>query len=85
MPQYLDNLTRLGLVRQSEDPVADLVRYQVVEAQPDVLEAVHSTGGTRIKRRSILLTPFGQDFARACFAGGDALDELPVHHAPPDA
>ncbi|TQL66805.1 uncharacterized protein DUF4393 [Nocardioides albertanoniae] len=85
VPQYLDNLTRLGLVRQSEDPVADLVRYQVVEAQPDVLEAVHSTGGTRIKRRSILLTPFGQDFARACFAGGDALDELPVHHAPPDA
>ncbi|MGH3349744.1 MAG: Abi-alpha family protein [Nocardioides sp.] len=84
-PQYLNNLTRLGLVRQSEDPVRDLIRYQVVEAQPDVLEAVHSTGGARIKRRSIHLTPFGQDFARACFADVEELDRLPSHEIPPGA
>ena len=85
VPQYLINLIRLGLVRQSEDPVRDLIDYQVVEVQPDVLEAVHSTRGARIKRRSIHLTSFGQDFARACFADVENLHQLPAHQAPPDA
>ena len=35
MPTYLVNLTRLGLVWESDEPVKDLLRYQVVEAQPD--------------------------------------------------
>jgi len=85
VPQYLNNLTRLGLVWQSEEPVSELIRYQVVEAQPDVLEAVHAKGGARIKRRSIHLTPFGQDFARACFADAEDLDGLPGHEIPPGA
>jgi hypothetical protein len=85
VPQYLNNLTRLGLVWQSEEPVSELIRYQVVEAQPDVLEAVHARGGARIKRRSIHLTPFGQDFARACFADAEDLDGLPDHEIPPGA
>ncbi|GGU25642.1 Abi-alpha family protein [Nocardioides albus] len=85
VPQYLNNLTRLGLVWQSEEPVSELIRYQVVEAQPDVLEARHGKGGARIKRRSIHLTPFGQDFARACFADVDDLDLLPSHEIPPGA
>ena len=85
VPQYVDNLTRLGLVRHAENPVADLVRYQVVEAQPDVLEALHAAGGARIKRRSIQLTPFGQDFARACFADVGEPEQLPAHQPPPDA
>lgn len=85
VPQYLNNLTRLGLVWQSEDPVSELIRYQVVEAQPDVLAALHTKGGARIKRRSIHLTPFGQDFARACFADVEDLDRLPSHEIPPGA
>lgn len=84
VPQYLNNLTRLGLVWQSEEPVGELIRYQVVEAQPDVLEACRSKGA-RIKRRSIHLTPFGQDFARACFADVGELDRLPSHEIPPGA
>lgn len=85
VPQYLNNLTRLGLVWQSEDPVSELIRYQVVEAQPDVLAALHAKGGARIKRRSIHLTPFGQDFARASFADVEDLDRLPSHEIPPGA
>ncbi|MEI7054894.1 Abi-alpha family protein [Nocardioides sp. CCNWLW239] len=85
VPQYLNNLTRLGLVWQSEEPVTDLIRYQVVEAQPDVLEARHAKSGARIKRRSIHLTPFGQDFARACFADAEDLPRLPSHEIPPSA
>ncbi|MEX0428162.1 Abi-alpha family protein [Nocardioides sp. DS6] len=85
VPQYLNNLTRLGLVWQSPEPVAELLRYQVVEAQPDVLDAVHSVRSARIIRRSIHLTPFGQDFARVCFADADELADLPTHEAPPDA
>jgi hypothetical protein len=85
VPQYLNNLTRLGLVWQSEEPVTDLIRYQVVEAQPDVLQAFHAKSGARIKRRSIHLTPFGQDFARACFADAEDLGGLPNHEIPPGA
>jgi len=85
VPQYLNNLTRLGLVWQSPEPVADLLRYQVVEAQPDVLDAVHAVRRARVLRRSIHLTPFGQDFARSCFADADELALLPQHAAPPEA
>jgi len=85
VPQYLNNLTRLGLVWQSPEPVPDLLRYQVIEAQPDVLDAVHAVRTARIVRRSIHLTPFGQDFARVCFADADELAALPSHEAPPDA
>lgn len=85
VPQYLNNLTRLGLVWQSSEPVHDLLRYQVVEAQPDVIDAVRSVRGARIQRRSIHLTPFGQDFARACFADATEVAALPGHTAPPEA
>ena len=38
--------------------------YQVLEAQPDVLEAKGSVRRARAVRRSIHLTPFGEDFCR---------------------
>jgi hypothetical protein len=34
----------------------------VLEAQPDVIEALRSKGRGRTVRRSIALTPFGRDF-----------------------
>lgn len=85
VPQYLNNLTRLGLLWRSPEPISDLLRYQVVEAQPDVLAAVHSVRSAKVIRRSIHLTPFGQDFARVCFAEADELAALPTHEAPPEA
>jgi hypothetical protein len=60
---YLDNLHRLGLIWFSREPVRDRTRYQVLEAQPEVTEARARGGRTaRTVRRSILLTPFGEDF-----------------------
>ena len=66
VPAYLNNLFRLGLIWFSREPVQDLVRYQVLEAQPDVAEALRRAGRGRTVRRSLHLTPFGEDFCRTC-------------------
>ena len=63
---YLNNLERLGLVWFSHEPLDDPVAYQVLEAQPEVLEAMHSASRTRTQQRSIHLTPFGDDFCAVC-------------------
>ena len=63
VPAYLNNLYRLGLIWFSREQVGDRLRYQVLEAQPDVAEALDRAGrGARTVRRSIHLTPFGADF-----------------------
>ncbi|MFL5846041.1 MAG: Abi-alpha family protein [Solirubrobacteraceae bacterium] len=62
VPAYLNNLYRLGLVWFSREAVPEQGRYQVLEAQPDVVEALRSKGRARTVRRSIALTPFGTDF-----------------------
>ena len=59
---YLDNLYRLGLVWFSREPLTDPLEYQVLEAQPDVTEAMEEAGRGKTVRRSIHLTEFGQDF-----------------------
>lgn len=66
VPVYLDNLSRLGLVRLSSDPLEDPIAYQVLEAQPDVLGAVKEASRAKTVHRSIRLTPFGEDFCLAC-------------------
>jgi Abortive infection alpha len=64
---YLNNLFRLGLVWFSRERLEDPLRYQVLEAQPVVVEALREAGRTgRTVRRSIHLTPFGEDFCEAC-------------------
>ena len=64
---YLNNLYRLGLIWFSREQVKDPLRYQVLEAQPDVVEAMRRSGRTgRTVRRSIHLTPFGEDFCETC-------------------
>jgi hypothetical protein len=76
---YLNNLYRLGLVWFSREPVEDRHRYQVLEAQPEVIEAIHKAGRARTIRRSIHLTPFGQDFCDVCLPLETAeLDALPA-------
>ncbi len=59
--------------------------YQVVEAQPDVLAAMHSVKFAKVVRRSIHLTPFGEDFCRSCLIDEAEVDAAFPEHAPPPA
>jgi hypothetical protein len=64
---YLNNLHRLGLIWFLREPLREASRYQVLEAQPEVVEAMKRGGRTaRTVRRSIVLTPFGEDFSATC-------------------
>ncbi|MFB6284253.1 MAG: Abi-alpha family protein [Halobacteria archaeon] len=64
---YLNNLEHLGVIWFSTESIEDYKRYQLLEAQPDVKEAMDKCKRAKIKRRSILLTPLGVDFCRVCF------------------
>ena len=86
VPAYLNNLHRLGLVWFSREPLRDPLEYQVVEAQPDVLDAMHSVKFAKVVRRSIHLTPFGEDFCRTVLVDEVvASQSFPEHQAPPEA
>ncbi|WP_300682308.1 Abi-alpha family protein [Nocardioides sp.] len=84
VPAYLNNLFRLGLVWFSKEPLRNAEEYQVVEAQPDVLAALHAVKFTKVVRRSIHLTPFGEDFCRACLVDESTAEggDFPEHEAP---
>lgn len=82
VPAYLNNLFRLGLIWFSREQLEDPMEYQVVEAQPDVLAALHSVRFAKVVRRSIHLTPFGTGFCRACLVDDNEADELPAHLIP---
>jgi hypothetical protein len=70
--QYLINLARLGLVELSNEQVSNPQRYQVVEAQPKVTDAMKRAGRMpRAVHRSVLLTEFGQTFCETCLPVGD--------------
>src|SRR3954447_7634896 len=64
--RHLHNLYRLGLIWFSREQLEDPTRYQVLEAQPEVAAAMDEAGRGRTVRRSIHLTPFGDDFCRTC-------------------
>ncbi len=83
VPSYLNNLFRLGLVWFSRETLRDPLPYQVLEAQPEVLEAIHSVRQAKVVRRSIHLTPFGEDFCRVCLTSdGRVDDQFPPHAVP---
>ena len=82
VPAYLNNLFRLGLIWFSREQLEDPLEYQVVEAQPDVLEAMHSVRFAKVVRRSIHLTPFGVDFCKTCLVDEEELVGLPEHELP---
>jgi len=87
VPSYLHNLERLGLIWFSAETLRDPQEYQVLEAQPDVLAALHSARRTKVVRRSIHLTPFGEDFCRdglGLHLSMDELAEVPQHRRPGD-
>lgn len=75
VPAYLNNLFRLGLIWFSHEELHDLRGYQVLEAQPEIKEARARAGrAARVIRRSIVLTPFGEDFCRVCLPLGDVAE-----------
>lgn len=82
VPAYLNNLFRLGLIWFSREQIEDPMEYQVVEAQPDVLAAMHSVRFARPVRRSIHLTPFGTNFCKACLVDEADSEDLPEHQNP---
>jgi hypothetical protein len=84
VPAYLNNLFRLGLIWFSREQLEDPLEYQVVEAQPDVLEAMHSVRFPKVVRRSIHLTPFGVDFCRTCLVDPEEQLDLPDQGIPQD-
>jgi hypothetical protein len=70
--QYLTNLQRLGLIELSKEQVTNPQRYQVVEAQPKVTEAMKHAGRMpRAVHRSIHLNEFGRTFCETCLPLGD--------------
>jgi hypothetical protein len=76
---YLNNLYRLGLIWFSRERLEDPRRYQLLEAQPDVVGAMRLAGRATTMRRSIHLTPFGEDFCQVCLpldgSGGSEVRE----------
>jgi hypothetical protein len=75
---YLNNLYRLGLIWFSREQLSDQARYQVLEAQPEVIEAMEAAGRGKTIRRNITLTPFGEDFCATCLPlHTDELEALP--------
>jgi hypothetical protein len=66
VPAYLNNLDRLGLICFSDDALDDPGRYQVLEAQPETMEAIRRAGRARTVQRSVRLTDFGEDFCEVC-------------------
>lgn len=86
VPSYLHNLGRLGLIWFSKETLRDPLEYQVLEAQPDVAEALRSARRTKVVRRSIHLTPFGEDFCRDGLGLHLSMAELTdiPRHAKPD-
>jgi hypothetical protein len=84
VPAYLNNLNRLGLIWFSREPVRDRERYQVLEVQPEILEALRAAGRfSHIVRRSIHLTPLGEDFCAVALPLDTAeLEALDQHEVP---
>lgn len=66
VPAYLNNLDRLGLICLSDDALDDPGRYQVLEAQPEAIDAIRRAGRARTVQRSVRLTDFGKDFCEVC-------------------
>ena len=64
---YLTNLSRLGLIGFTTEPLDNPARYQLLEAQPRA-RALLSRSRPRAKIRycSIVLTGFGGDFVGCC-------------------
>lgn len=83
--EYLANLSRLGLVVVSKEPVEDFRRYSFIECQPKVVEVMESVKKATTVYGSIYLTTFGSRFCEMVFdlggynAGGWDTDDRGDH------
>lgn len=66
-PEYLANLTRLGMILFSAEQVDDPRRYSFIEAQPVATAAMAKAKRVVTVYRSVRITEFGLQFANACF------------------
>lgn len=87
---YLSNLFRLGLIWFSRDAIQDIGPYQVLEAQPQVTDALKSAGRGTTVRRSVRLTPFGEQFCAATlprntaeFEALSSIEQRAIDEVPP--
>ena len=77
VPAHLNNLERLGLIWFSHEPLEQPGAYQVLEAQPDVMDAIKRAPRARTTQRSIVLTAFGRDFCDVCLpVDAEEVEEL---------
>jgi len=83
VPAYLNNLYRLGLIWFAHEPLQDSLAYQVLEAQPEVLQAIKETTRAKTIKRSIHLTPFGADFCDVCLPLSTDKNQNGAAHVPP--
>lgn len=73
---YAENLERLGLVEFIEQPVEDMKRYQVLQAQPHIEAAVEEAQWPKTVYGLARLTDFGIEFCAVLF------DDPPEGHRP---
>lgn len=71
---YTTNLTRLGLIEFIRQPVEEMQRYQVLEAQPQVESAIDEAKWPKTAYGTARLTDFGIEFCEVLF------DEPPEGH-----
>lgn len=90
VPAYIDNLVRLGLVAIRRDPIPREDVYQVVEAQPEAVQAMKDARSGIFRgqstRRSVHVTDFGRAFCQVAFPAQHLTGEFDaVIEVPPDA
>lgn len=82
---YVVNLQRLGLVWIADDPLEELERYRVLEAQPQVETAMDRARRPKSVRRSVHLTPLGADFCETVLDVAVDAAHADAGYVPPEA
>lgn len=73
-PVYVQNLQRLGIAEVSDEPIRNLKRYEVIEAQSHVEHARTRAQRPRSVYKRIQLTDLGVEFCELCFPFEVAVD-----------
>lgn len=66
-PVYVQNLQRLGVAEVSDEPIQNLKRYEVIEAQSHVERARALAKRPRTEYKRVQLTDLGVEFCELCF------------------
>ena len=83
VPSYLNNLQRLGLIWFSRETSTTISPTRSSRPSPTCSRRCTRCGPRKIVRRSIHLTPFGEDFCRNTLAVDfPDLEALPEHSTP---